>query len=175
MLKPGDPIPSFDLPALLDGGDGRVTLAGISSELVVLFFYPRDFSFICPTEVTGFGKALSLFAAEKTSVLGVSVDDVESHRRWAAELGGVTYPLLADQGGEFAKACGVFDEQEQVAMRATFLLNKKRTVIFAEACPINVGRSVDETLRIVRAYRSGRLCPADWGPGDAFGPGDRKY
>jgi alkyl hydroperoxide reductase subunit AhpC len=96
--------------------------------------------------VTGFGKALKLFAAEKTAVLGVSVDDVESHRRWAAELGGVTYPLLADQGGEFAKACGVFDEREQVAMRATFLLDQKRTVIFAEACPINVGRSVDETF-----------------------------
>ena len=175
MLKPGDTVPPLDLPALIDGRSGRVTLAGISSELVVLFFYPRDFSFICPTEVTGFGKALSLFAAENTAVLGVSIDDVESHRRWAAELGGVTYPLLADQGGEFAKACGVFDEREQVAMRATFLLDKKRTVIFAEACPINVGRSVDETLRIVRAYRSGRLCPADWEPGDGFGPSDRKY
>ncbi|MBV8137386.1 MAG: redoxin domain-containing protein [Deltaproteobacteria bacterium] len=175
MLKPGDAIPLLDLPALVDGRSGRVTLAGISSELVVLFFYPRDFSFICPTEVTGFGKALSLFAAENTAVLGVSVDDVESHRRWAAELGGVTYPLLADQGGEFAKACGVFDEREQVAMRATFLLDKKGTVIFAEACPINVGRSVEETLRIVRAYRSGRLCPADWEPGEGFGPSDRKY
>ncbi|HEY2486771.1 MAG TPA: redoxin domain-containing protein [Candidatus Binataceae bacterium] len=175
MLKPGDPIPPFDLPALLDGRSGRVTLAGIRSEPVVLFFYPRDFSFICPTEVTGLGKALSLFAGEKTSVLGVSVDDVESHRRWAAELGGVTYPLLANQGGEFAKACGVFDEHEQVAMRATFLLDKKRAVIFAEASPISVGRSVDETLRIVRAYRIGRPCPADWEPGDAFVPGDRKY
>ena len=175
MLKPGDTVPPLDLPALIDGRSGRVTLAGISSELVVLFFYPRDFSFICPTEVTGFGQGLSLFAAENTAVLGVSIDDVESHRRWAAELGGVTYPLLADQGGEYAKACGVFDEREQVAMRATFLLDKKRTVIFAEACPINVGRNVDETLRIVRAYRSGRLCPADWEPGDGFGPSDRKY
>ena len=175
MLKPGDSIPSFDLPAFIDGRSGRVTLAGITSELVVLFFYPRDFSFICPTEVTGFGKALGLFAAENTAVLGVSVDDVESHRRWAQELGGITYPLLADQGGEFAKACGVFDEREQVAMRATFLLDNKHAVIFAEASPINVGRSVDETLRTVRAYRSGRPCPADWEPGDAFGPGDRKY
>jgi peroxiredoxin 2/4 len=175
MLKPGDPIPPFDLPALLDSRSGRVTLAGIRSELVVLFFYPRDFSFICPTEVTGFGKALSLFVAEKTSVLRASVDDVENHRAWAAELGGVTHPLLADQGGEFAKACGVFDEQEQVAMRATFLLDKKRAVIFAEASPINLGRGVDETLRIVRAYRSGRPCPADWEPGDALVPGDRKY
>src|SRR5215467_6552292 len=175
MLKPGDPIPPFELPALIDGRSGRLTLARINSELVVLFFYPRDFSFICPTEVTGFGKALELFAAEQTYILGASVDDVESHRRWAAELGGVPYPLLADPGGQFAKACGVFDEAEQVAVRATFLIDKTRTVIFAEACPINVGRSVDETLGIVRAYRSGRMCPADWEPGDAFGPADRKY
>jgi peroxiredoxin 2/4 len=175
MLKPGDSLPPLDLPALIEGRRGHLTLAGISSELVVLFFYPRDFSFICPTEVTGFSKAISLFAEEKTAVFGVSVDDVESHRRWAAELGGVTYPLLADRGGEFAKACGVFDEREQVAMRATFLLDRKRTVIFAAACPINVGRSVDETLRIVRAYRSGHLCPADWQPGGSLGPGDRKY
>jgi alkyl hydroperoxide reductase subunit AhpC len=175
MLKSGDPIPPFNLPALLDGRSGRVTLARIRPEPVVLFFYPRDFSFICPTEGTGLGKALSLFAAEKTSVLGVSVDDVESHRRSATELGGVTYPRLADQGGEFAKACGVFDEHEQVAMRATFLLDKKRAVILAEASPMNVGRGVDETLRSVRTYRIGRPCPADREPGDAFGPGDRKY
>jgi peroxiredoxin (alkyl hydroperoxide reductase subunit C) len=174
MLKPGDPISPFDLPALLDGGGGRVPLAGIRSEPVGLFFYPGDLSFICPTEVTGLGKALSRFAAEKTSVLGVSVDDVESHRRWAAELDGVTHPLLADPGGEFAKACGVFDEHEQVAMRATFLLDKKRAVIFADASPINGGRGVDETQPIVRTYRIGRPCPADWEPGDAFGPGDRR-
>jgi alkyl hydroperoxide reductase subunit AhpC len=111
MLKPGDPIPPFDLPAFLDVRSGRVTLVGIRSEPEVLFFYPRDFSFICPTEV----------------------------------------------------------------MRATFLLDKMRAVIFAEASPINVGRSVDETLRIVRAYCSGRPCPADWEPGDALVPGDRKY
>ena len=175
MLKPGDSLPAFDLPALIEGRSGRLTLAEISSDLVVLFFYPRDFSFICPTEVTGFAKVLSLFAQENTAVLGVSVDDVESHRRWAAELGGVAYPLLADGGGKFARACGVFDEKDQVAIRATFLLDQKRTVILAQACPINVGRSVDETLRIVRAYRSGRPCPAGWEPGDAFGPGDQKY
>src|SRR5215467_12350996 len=111
MLKPGDPIPPFDLPALIDGRSARLIVAKISSGQVVLFSYPHDFCLICPTEVTtGFGKALKLFAAGKASVLGVSVDDVESHRRWAAEPGGITCPLLADQGGEFARACRVFDE-----------------------------------------------------------------
>ncbi len=175
MLKPGDSAPPFDLSAVAEGRESRATLSGIKSELIVLFFYPRDFSFICPTEVTGFNKALKLFADENTAVLGASVDSIESHRQWAAELGGVVYPLLADEGGKLARAYGVFDEKEQVAMRATFLIGQKRTVIFSEACPINVGRSVSETLRIVRAYRSGRLCPADWTPGDDFGPSDRKF
>ena len=175
MLRPGDPIPNFDLPAVTDGHVSRVALSGINSELIVLFFYPRDFSFICPTEVTGFSKARERFLAEKTDVLGVSVDGVESHRRWAIELGGVAFPLLADEGGKLARACGVFDDKEQVALRATFIIDHKRMVIFSEATPINVGRNVGETLRIVRAYRSGRLCPADWAPGDEFGPQDRKF
>lgn len=175
MLKPGDSAPSFDLPAVTDGKVAPVSLSGIKTDLVVLFFYPRDFSFICPTEVTGFNAALEDFTAEKTSVLGVSVDNVESHGKWATELGGIAYPLLADEGGKLAKACGVFDEKEQVAMRATFILDQKRIVIFSEACPVNVGRSVGEILRIVRAFRSGRLCPANWEPGCDFGPSDRKY
>ncbi len=175
MLKPGDSAPPIDLPAVTGGRESRVSFGIIKTELVVLFFYPRDFSFICPTEVTGFNKALKSFTDESTAVLGASVDSIDSHRRWAAELGGVDYPLLADEGGKLARAYGVFDEKEQVAMRATFLIDQKRAVIFSEACPINVGRSVSETLRIVRAYRSGRLCPADWSPGGDFGPTDRKY
>jgi len=175
MLRPGDVFPNFDLPAVTDGRIGRMTLSGMSSELVVLFFYPRDFSFICPTEVTGFSKAMADFTAEKTAVLGVSIDSADSHRRWAVELGGVAFPLLADEGGKLARACGVFDDKEQVAMRATFIFDQKRIVIFSEATPINVGRSVSETLRIVHAYRSGRLCPADWAPGGEFGPDDGKF
>jgi peroxiredoxin 2/4 len=175
MLRPGDPLPDFALPAVSDGRVGKVTLSGLNSELIVLFFYPRDFSFICPTEVSGFSKAMDQFAAEKTAVLGVSIDSVDSHLRWAIELGGVAFPLLADESGKLARACGIFDDQEQVAMRATFIADQKRIVIFSEATPINVGRSVPETLRIVRAYRSGRLCPADWMPGNEFGPDDGKF
>jgi peroxiredoxin 2/4 len=174
MLKPGDAAPPFDLPCAFDDKLSHLSLAGIRSEMVVLFFYPHDFSFICPTEVIGFHKARAAFNAEHTSVVGVSVDDAESHRRWASELGGLSYPLLADAGGQLARAYGVFDETERAAMRATFILDAKRIIVYAVASPVNVGRSVSETLRVVRALRSGKLCPADWEPGADASPGDAK-
>jgi len=143
--------------------------------MVVLFFYPRDFSFICPTEVVGFHKAQPAFKQEHTSLVGVSVDDAETHRRWARELGGLSYPLLADADGKLARTFGAFDETEKTAMRATFILDGKRNIVYAVASSINVGRSVSETLRVTRALRSGRLCPADWQPGEDLGPPDLKY
>jgi peroxiredoxin (alkyl hydroperoxide reductase subunit C) len=175
MLRPGDSAPPFDLPAATGDRIGRVALAKLADELIVLFFYPRDFSFICPTEVTGFNNSLGLFRAEKTAVIGASVDDAESHRRWSRELGGLALPLIADVGAVLAGAYGVFDEKERVAMRATFILDQERKIAFSEACPINIGRSVAETLRIVRALRTGRMCPADWTPGGAFGPAGGKF
>jgi peroxiredoxin (alkyl hydroperoxide reductase subunit C) len=175
MLKPGDPAPIFDLPCAIGDRIDRISLAKLDSEVVVLFFYPRDFSFICPTEVTGFQTALDDFRKENTALMAASVDDAETHRRWARELGGIGYPLLADEGGKVARAYGVFDEPAGVALRATFVIDRGRTVRFAVACPLNVGRSVSETLRVVRAIRTGQLCPADWTPGVEFGPSDRKY
>jgi len=175
MLKPGDPVPPFDLECALNGRTARCSLAKISSELVLIFFYPRDFSFICPTEVTGFNNALKDFVAEDTTIVGVSTDDVDSHLRWARELGGIGYPLLADPDGNLARAYGVFDDQKKVALRATFILDRKRKVVFSASCPLNVGRSVIETLRIVRALRTGQLCPADWTPGVEFGPANREF
>lgn len=175
MLKPGDPAPTFDLPCAIGGRIARSSLAKINSELVLLFFYPRDFSFICPTEVTGFNGALDDFVAEQTSILGVSVDNVDSHLKWAAELGGISYPLLADDDGSLARSYGVFDEKENAALRATFILDRKRTVAYSVSCPLNVGRSVVETLRIVRALRTGQLCPADWTPGSTTGAIEQKF
>jgi peroxiredoxin 2/4 len=175
MLKPGDPAPNFDLPCAIGERIDRISLTKLDSEIVVLFFYPHDFSFICPTEVTGFQNALDDFRRENAALIGASVDDAESHCRWARELGGIGYPLAADQGGKVARAYGVFDERDGVALRATFVIDRSRTVKFAVACPLNVGRSVAETLRLVCAIRTGQLCPADWTPGVEFGPADRKY
>jgi peroxiredoxin 2/4 len=175
MLKPGDIAPPFDLPCAVDGRVDRLRLSQISAEMVVLFFYPHDFSFICPTEVVGFHNQRESFATEHAAIVAASIDDAETHRRWAEELGGIGYPLLADEGGTLARAYGVFSDREGMAMRATFILDSRRVVAYCLASVVNVGRSVSETLRVVRALRSGRLCPADWQPGAEFGPVERKY
>ena len=174
MLKPGDAAPGWDLACVFDGRISRLRLDRIRSEMVVLFFYPHDFSFICPTEVTGFNRAQPAFKQEQTSIVGVSVDEAEVHLRWSQELGGLSYPLIADEEGILARQYDVLDEHEKVALRATFVLDAKRTVAYSLASSINVGRSVSETLRVVKALRSGHLCPADWQPGGDFGPADTK-
>ncbi len=170
MLKPGDFAPPFDLPCASGDRIDRLALWQITTEMLVLFFYPRDFSFICPTEVMGFHRRMAEFRAENTSVVGASVDSVDSHLRWIRELDGIDYPLLADEQGRVARAYGVLDEARKVAIRATFVIDRKRAIAFAVACPLSIGRSVSETLRVVQAIRSGRLCPAEWKPGEAFGP-----
>ncbi len=175
MLKPGDPAPPFDLPCCENDRLARLSLAAIKPEMVVVFFYPRDFSFICPTEIVGFSHQREAFDAEQAQLIGISTDSAESHRRWARELGAITYPLLADEGGAVASAYGVLDPAEKTALRATFILNRDRIVVYSVASSVNVGRSVSETLRVVCALRSGRLCPADWHPGDEFGPAGQKF
>jgi peroxiredoxin (alkyl hydroperoxide reductase subunit C) len=164
MLKPGDIAPDFDLPAAVNGKPDRVRLGRLSAEMVVLFFYPKDFSFICPTEVKGFQQHLAEFAALGVRIIGVSCDSVQTHLQWMRELGGIDYPLTADEGGKLASSYGVLDAREGVALRATYILGAGREVLYALASNANVGRSVAETLRVVQALRSGRMCPADWKP-----------
>ena len=175
MLGPGDTAPDFELPSAISGSASKIHLADLRTELSVIFFYPRDFSFICPTEVTGFNQSLKSFEDAKCAVLGISGDSVESHLKWAAELGGIDFPLLSDDGGKVARAFGVFDEKEKVPLRATFVLRKDLTVAHALACPLNVGRSVADTLRVVQAIGTGRVCPAEWAPGMKFGPAELKF
>lgn len=175
MLRVGDRAPDFTLPGIFQGKVSDYSIKNFKGKWLVLFFYPADFTFICPTEVAGFSKMAKEFRAENAEILGVSVDSVVSHRSWAEELGGIDYPLLSDEGKKVSRAYGVLDEKEGVALRATFLSNPNREVAYVVMSHVNVGRSVEETLRVLKALRTERLCPSDWKPGEATGELRLKY
>lgn len=175
MLRVGDHTPDFTLPGFFQGKVSDYSNKNYQGKWLVLFFYPADFTFICPTEVVGFSQRVKEFSAENGEILGVSVDSVASHRSWAEELGGIDYPLLSDEEKKVTRAYGVLDEKEGVALRATFLINPSGEIAYVVMSHVNVGRSVDETLRVLKALRTERLCPSDWSPGEATGELLLKY
>ena len=115
LLRIGDNAPEFNVDGFFQGKVTKYSLAGCKGKWLVLFFYPADFTFICPTEVTGFSRMVPAFAAENAIILGASVDSIDSHRSWAAELGGLDYPLLSDESKTLSEAYGVLDEKDKVA------------------------------------------------------------
>ncbi len=175
LPRVGDPAPEFDAKGFFQGGVAEYSLPACRGRWLVLFFYPADFTFICPTEVVGFSKLESAFADESANIFGVSVDSLESHRSWAAELGGLKIPLLSDENKTLSRAYGVLDEAEGVALRATFIINPVGVIAYQVVSHVNVGRSVEETLRVLQALRTDRLCPSDWHPGDPTGHVGLKY
>lgn len=166
MIGLNVPAPDVALDAVVDGQVRRIRLGDFRGRWVVLCFYPADFTFVCPTEIRGFQARRTEFSGRGAEILAVSVDDVESHRAWAAELGGVAFPLLSDPTREATRAYGVLNEADGRAFRATFIVGPDGRIAYFVVSPMNVGRSVDETLRVLEALQTGRLCPADWRPGD---------
>jgi alkyl hydroperoxide reductase subunit AhpC len=174
-LRIGDKAPDFKVKGILKGQVADYSLAAYQGRWLVLFFYPADFTFICPTEVTGFSKMAKDFAAEEAAILGTSVDTIDSHRSWAVELGGLEYPLLSDENKTLSRAYGVLDEKEGVSLRATYIISPAGAISYQVVSHVNVGRSVEETLRVLKALRTERLCPSDWKPGDPTGDLGLKY
>jgi len=175
MVTMGSKAPEFSLKGVHAGKVSDYSLKSFPGKWLVLFFYPADFTFICPTEVTGFSQAAAEFRAEGAEVLGASVDAIETHRSWIDELGGIDYPLLSDAEKKMSRDYGVLIDKEGVSARATFILNPAREVNYLMVSHMNVGRSVEETLRVLKALRTGRLCPADWRPGENTGELNLKY
>lgn len=175
MVVVGGRAPDFTLQGVYQGRAANYALQSYRGKWLVLFFYPADFTFICPTEVTGFSKMAGAFRSEGAEVLGVSVDPLDTHRAWAEELGGIDYPLLSDTEKKVSRAYGVLDEKEGVSKRATFIINPAGEISYLVVSHVNVGRSVEETLRVLRALRTERLCPSDWKPGEPTGDVTLKY
>ena len=175
QLRVGDNAPGFKVKGILRGQVAEYSLSSFKGKWLILFFYPADFTFICPTEVTGFSNLTKEFATENAAVLGVSVDSIDSHRSWADELGGLNYPLLSDEDKTLSRAYGVLEDKEGVSLRATFIINPAGVICYQVVSHVNVGRSVEETLRVVKALRTERLCPSDWKPGEPTGDLGLKY
>jgi alkyl hydroperoxide reductase subunit AhpC len=135
----------------------------------VLMFYPRDFTFVCPTELAELAELTADFMDEETAIMAASTDSWFSHRRWFEDdplLARVAYPVLADTAHELARSFGVLEE-DGTCRRGTFVIDPEGIVRHATISDGSVGRSAAETLRVVRALRTGELCPASWQPGQA--------
>jgi peroxiredoxin 2/4 len=169
MIAIGQPAPDFRLPGVLQGKEKTYSLSDFRNHWLLLFFYPADFTFICPTEIIGCEKRFADFKKADCFIAGVSVDPVETHKKWASELGGLSYPLLSDTTKEVSRLYSVLDEEEGVAQRASFVISPTGYVLYLVATSMNVGRSVQEIYRVLKALQSGRLCPADWQPGEETG------
>lgn len=169
----GRSAPALSLDGVEDGRKTHFDLASQKGQWTVVVFYPADFSFVCPTEVTGFSKRVGDFAAANADVVAISTDPVSTHEAWAKELGGVAIALLSDPDGAAIRTWGAEDAADasspKRALRATYIVDPKGVIAWAMASSRNIGRSVSETLRVLEALQTGRMCPADWEPGDPTG------
>ncbi|NQV90698.1 peroxiredoxin [Candidatus Uhrbacteria bacterium] len=160
------PAPNFNVDAVLKSGEfGKVTLEDYKGKWLVLFFYPLDFTFVCPTEITGFSKRYAEFTALNADVLGGSTDSVHSHKAWLKDLGELNYPLFSDMTRDMSWDYGVLLPEEGVALRGTFIIDPEGVLRYALYHDLGIGRSVDETLRVLSALQTGELCPMDWSEG----------
>ena len=173
MLTVGDKFPAFALKAVTSGDPDTafrdVTNQTWRGEWLVVFFWPKDFTFVCPTEIAAFGKLEKEFRARDAQLLGVSIDSEYVHLAWRREkeeLRALPFPMLADIKRELAGALGVLDPEAGVAQRATFIVDPQGVVRFVYVTDLNVGRSPEEVLRVLDALQTDELCPCNWQKGE---------
>ena len=164
-IKIGQNAPEFTLQGVVGDKFKDVCLDEFKGKWVVLFFYPLDFTFICPTEITEFSKRDSEFKQLNAQVLGVSIDSVFSHKAWLKELGNLNYPLLSDITKEVSRKYGVLLEEKGIALRGTFIIDPDGKLRYQLIHDLGIGRSIEEILRVLRALQTGELCPVEWKPG----------
>lgn len=168
LLQIGKPAPVFSLKGLApDGTFKTYALTDYQGKWLVLFFYPLDFTFICPTEITAFSTRYDELLAKQADVLGASTDSCWSHKAWCdTKLGALRYPLLADSTRALSAAYQVLIPEEGHTLRGTFIIDPEGILRYALMHDNHVGRSIDETLRVLQALQTGELCPVNWKPGD---------
>eukprot|EP00088_Acartia_fossae_P005237 TRINITY_DN12297_c0_g1_i1.p1 TRINITY_DN12297_c0_g1~~TRINITY_DN12297_c0_g1_i1.p1 ORF type:complete len:230 (+),score=33.84 TRINITY_DN12297_c0_g1_i1:46-735(+) len=168
------PAPNFTAQAVVNGQFKEVSLSDYKGKYVVVYFYPLDFTFVCPTEIIAFSDRIKEFADINCEVLGVSTDSHFSHLAWINQsrkqggLGGLNYPLVSDFNKTISKDYGVLIEEAGIALRGLFIIDPQGVLRQMSINDLPVGRSVDETLRLIKAFQfveqHGEVCPANWTP-----------
>ena len=173
MLTVGDRLPKFDVNAVVstaqDSAFERVTDTSHAGKWKVVFFWPKDFTFVCPTEIAAFGKLAGEFADRDAVIYGVSIDSEYVHLAWRnnhPDLKNIPFPMLADIKRDISSAFGVLDRNEGVALRATFIVDPEGVIRFASVNDLNVGRNPQEVLRVLDALQTDELCPCNWQKGE---------
>ncbi len=170
----GKQAPRFTMDAVLaDKSFGKVSLEENMKQdkWTVLFFYPMDFTFVCPTEITAMSDRYDEFEDLDAEIIGVSTDTIHTHLAWINTdrqengLGELQYPLAADTNHSVSRDYGVLIEEEGIALRGLFIINPEGEMQYQTVFHNNIGRDVDETLRVLQALQTGGLCPANWRPG----------
>ena len=175
-LRVGMQAPDFTATAVVDQEFKDITLSQYRGKYVVLFFYPLDFTFVCPTEITAFSDRYRDFSSKNTEVLGVSVDSKFTHLAWIQTprneggIGDINYPLVSDLKREICQSYNVLNDDGE-ADRGLFIINPNGLIMHSTINKAPVGRNIDETLRILQAYQyveshPDEVCPAGWTPGD---------
>jgi alkyl hydroperoxide reductase subunit AhpC len=173
MLTIGDKLPSFDLESVVSIEKGkefaRVSQSSHPGKWLVLFSWPMDFTFVCPTEIAEFGRRNADFADRDAQVLGLSTDTHFVHLAWRQnhpDLKALPFPMLADTKRELSQALGILHKTDGVCLRATLLVDPEGVIRWVSVNDLSVGRNVDEVLRTLDALQTDELCPCNWKKGD---------
>ena len=178
MIGVGEKFPAFNLKATSSAKLADMTIDNVFIDVknnsykdkwLVVFFYPKDFTFVCPTEIAAFGDLVEEFSDRDAQVLGGSTDSEFVHWAWRkhqTELTDLPFPLLADVKRELSSALGILDKTEGVAQRATFIIDPDGIVRHISVNDLNVGRNPKETLRVLDALQTDELCPCNWSKGE---------
>ena len=175
MLTIGDRFPSFEATAVVstETESAFVTVANTTDagKWKVFFFYPKDFTFVCPTEISEFDNLYSEFQSHEAQVYGVSTDSDFVHLAWRRDhpdLRNLQFPLISDIRRDLSASLGILHPTEGICLRATFIVDPEGTIRYASCNDLSVGRNPAEVLRILQALQTGELCACDWKQGDSF-------
>lgn len=168
MLAIGEPAPTFTAPAYLKGSvNGKISLEDYKGKWVLLFFYPLDFTFVCPTELYELSAMQKEFEEANCQIIGASVDSVFSHQAWAekdSKIGAIEFPIISDLNRDISYEYNVLHD-EGMSLRGAFLIDPDGILQSMVINNLNVGRNAKELLRLVKAFQTGDLCPASWDTG----------